>query len=67
MRAPDGYMMVKEAAASVGCSPVTINGYCLSGIIEYRRVGLRQIVIPVSEVERIKNGQLYESRRQASQ
>lgn len=60
MKAPEGFMTVYDAAKYVGCSPATIRNYYRKGLISIQRQGLQQVIIPVSELDRIKNGELAE-------
>ena len=51
---PEGYMSVSEAAAAMGISVTALRDRIRNGQVQAERVGKRVLLIPESEVERLR-------------
>ena len=54
------FLTFEEFGALIGASPVTVRSWARKGIVKIRRFTPRCNRIPVSEVERLKRGELME-------
>ena len=51
---PEGYMSISEAAAAIGIAETTLRDRIRNGQVKAERIGKRVLVIPESEVERLR-------------
>lgn len=56
MKIPDGYVLMADAAARLGCNKETIRRWVARGSIDARRLGRLHIVVALADVERIERG-----------
>jgi predicted site-specific integrase-resolvase len=54
------FLTFEEFGALVGASPVTIRSWARKGIVKIKRFTPRCNRIPVSEIERLKRGEMME-------